>query len=108
MKSFREIAESKIREAIQNGEFDNLPNQGKPLDLEEYFSTPPHLRMSFHILKNAGVLPQEVQLLREIDELKQKRRASTDPKLRRDLARQIDEKTTELNLILERYRKSRG
>lgn len=29
------IVEDKIKEAIKNGEFDNLPGKGKPLNLKE-------------------------------------------------------------------------
>jgi Domain of unknown function (DUF1992) len=38
--AFERVAEQKIREAIQAGEFDNLPNAGARLDLEEYFAMP--------------------------------------------------------------------
>jgi hypothetical protein len=37
------IAENKIREALQQGEFDNLPGAGKPVDLDDYFKQPEHL-----------------------------------------------------------------
>ena len=42
--SFEKIAEEKIEEAIAAGEFDNLPGQGKPLDLDAYFATPEQMR----------------------------------------------------------------
>lgn len=63
---FSRVAESRIREAIENGEFENLPGSGKPLNLEEYFSTPEDLRMAFSILKNANCAPAEVELLKEV------------------------------------------
>ena len=66
MSYFQRIAEQKIQEAIKNGEFDDLEFAGKPLDHSDYFSAPPELRMSFHILKNAGVVPEEVELLNSI------------------------------------------
>ena len=66
MSYFQRIAEQKIQEAIRNGEFDNLEGSGKPLDHSDYFSAPPELRMSFHLLKNAGVVPEEVELLNSI------------------------------------------
>jgi hypothetical protein len=62
---FEKLAERKIREAMDAGEFDNLPNAGSPFDLESYFSMPPHLRMAFSILKSANCLPPEVELLNE-------------------------------------------
>ncbi len=60
------IAEAKIKEAFERGEFDNLPGQGQPLDLEDYSRIPEDLRMAYTVLKNANVLPPEVQLKNEI------------------------------------------
>lgn len=36
MNVLRKIAEKKIREAMERGEFDNLSGSGRPLDLEEF------------------------------------------------------------------------
>jgi hypothetical protein len=64
---FRIVAERRIQEAIDEGKFDNLPGKGKPLDLEEDMSTPAHLRVANRILKNAGVVPDWMQIDAEID-----------------------------------------
>lgn len=66
MSYFQRLAEQRIREAIHNGEFDNLEGFGKPLDHSDYFNAPPELRAGFHLLRNAGVVPEEVQLLNSI------------------------------------------
>jgi len=55
------IAERKIAEAIAQGEFDDLPGAGKPLDLEEDPLVPEDQRMANRILKNAGFVPREVE-----------------------------------------------
>jgi hypothetical protein len=60
------IAEEKIREAMEKGEFDNLEGKGKPLNLEDDSHLPQDIRLSYKILKNAGCLPPEVELRREI------------------------------------------
>lgn len=60
------IAEEKIREAIEKGEFDNLPGKGKPLNLEDDSHLPQDIRLSYKILKNAGCLPPELELRKEI------------------------------------------
>jgi hypothetical protein len=60
------IAEERIREAIERGEFDDLPGKGKPLDLEDDSHLPPDLRMAYKILKNADCLPAELELRKEI------------------------------------------
>src|SRR5207237_7211902 len=66
------IAETRIEQALQQGEFENLPGKGQPLDLNEYFNTPVTDRLAFSILKNATMIPSEVELLREIELLQAK------------------------------------
>ncbi len=63
---FQRLAEQRIQEAIQKGEFDDLPGKGKPLQLEDLSHVPEELRLAYKVLKNAGFLPPEVELLREI------------------------------------------
>jgi hypothetical protein len=60
------LAEEKIRDAIQRGEFDNLPGRGKPLNLEDDRHIPDDLRLAYKVLKNAGCLPPELELKKEI------------------------------------------
>lgn len=65
-EAFDKIAEKKIREAIDNGEFDNLPGKGKPLELEDDRHLPQDIRLAHKILKNADCLPPELELRKEI------------------------------------------
>jgi hypothetical protein len=60
------LAEERIRDAIQRGEFDNLPGSGKPLNLEDDRHIPDDLRLAYKILKNADCLPPELELKKEI------------------------------------------
>ncbi|HEX9385323.1 MAG TPA: DUF1992 domain-containing protein, partial [Anaerolineales bacterium] len=64
--TFDKIVEAIIKEAMERGEFDNLPGKGKPIDLTEYFETPEEVRMANSVLKNAGMTSREVDLLKEI------------------------------------------
>jgi DnaJ family protein C protein 28 len=64
---FTRIAERKIQEAIEEGKFDDLPGKGKPLNLDDDPFTPPHLRLANRILKNAGVLPDWMQVEQEME-----------------------------------------
>lgn len=63
---FDKIAEERIREAIERGEFDDLPGKGKPLDLDDDSHLPQDIRLSYKILKNANCLPPELELRKEI------------------------------------------
>jgi len=51
-----QIAEHRISEAMKLGMFDNLPCQGKPLDLDGEMNIPQELRMAYTLLKNGGYL----------------------------------------------------
>lgn len=63
---FDKIAEERIRQAMERGEFDDLPGKGTRLDLEDDSHLPADLRMSYKILKNAECLPPELELRKEI------------------------------------------
>lgn len=60
------LAEEQIAAAINRGEFDDLPGKGKPLVLEDDVAVPDELRVAYRILKNAGCLPPEQELRKEI------------------------------------------
>lgn len=68
------VAENKIREAIENGEFDNLPGQGKPIDLLKDQHLPAEFRMAQKILQNAGYADQEDGYYKVLSELKDENR----------------------------------
>src|ERR1044071_594322 len=67
-RMFDKLVEQKIREAQEAGEVDNLEGAGRPVNLEAYFSTPEELRAGYALLKNAGVLPQEAVVVKELNE----------------------------------------
>jgi len=66
---FRKLAEERIREAMENGDFEDISCKGKPLDLKEDPFVPEELRVVYKILKNAGFLPKELELRKEIAQL---------------------------------------
>lgn len=66
MSILQKIAEERIQEALQRGEFDNLPGAGNPLYIEDLSMVPAELRMAYKVLKNGGCLPPELELHKEI------------------------------------------
>ena len=104
---FDRIVEAIIKDAMERGEFDDLPGKGKPIDLTEYFDTPEEVRLANSMLKNAGMTPREVDLLKEIAELKQVLAALVDEKKKREIAKQIQQKQVEFSLMLERQKRQR-
>jgi len=69
MEFFSKLAENRILQAMEAGEFDNLTGKGQPLNLEEDSHIPPELRMAYKILKNADCLPPELELRKEVVQL---------------------------------------
>ncbi len=93
------IVENRIRQAQKEGQFDNLPGKGKPLKLDDDSMVAPHLRASYRILKNAGLLPPEMQLRKEVNELRELLNEVQCEKDARLLVREINEKILASNLL---------
>ncbi|MGE5854473.1 MAG: DUF1992 domain-containing protein, partial [Deltaproteobacteria bacterium] len=96
------IAEQRILEAQRDGAFDNLPGKGKPLDLEDLSWVPEDLRIGYHVLKNAHVLPPEVELLKDIHSLEDLLKHVEDETERRSLAKSIQWKMIRLDMLKRR------
>lgn len=71
MNPLDRIAESRIQEAIERGELRDLPGEGKPLQLDDDSAVPEALRAAYRILKNAGYLPPELQLRKDVRDAEQ-------------------------------------
>lgn len=97
------IAERKIAEAMARGELDNLAGAGRPLAMDEDLSgVPAEMRMAYKILKNAGFVPPEVQLRKEIVSLREMLGQLEDDEQRRSLRRQLDYRLLKLNMTRKR------
>jgi hypothetical protein len=97
------IAEEKIREAIERGDLNDLPGAGKPVpDEEDLALVPADLRMAYRVLKNAGYVPEEVRLRREIED------ASRLLELCDDSSTQYREGLNRLHLLVQRLGEMRG
>ncbi len=66
MHIFDLLAEQRIADAVARGELDDLPGAGRPLDLDDDPMVPEDLRLAYRILKNAGLVPPELELRRQI------------------------------------------
>jgi DnaJ family protein C protein 28 len=67
MNRLESLTEKKLREAIENGEFDNLPGKGEPVDLQENPFEDPDLRVVHRLLRNAGFAPAWIEERKDID-----------------------------------------
>ena len=59
--------DEEIRRAMQEGEFDNLPGKGKPLDLDDNPYVDPAWQMALHVLKSNDFTLPWIESLREIE-----------------------------------------
>src|SRR5262245_26732382 len=105
--AFERVAEQRIREAIEAGAFDNLPNAGARLDLEDYFAMPEDVRMAYSVLKSANCLPEEIELLTEVARLEAAHATATAGAKPR-LSIELQDARLRLALALERQRSARA
>ncbi len=96
------MAEQRILEAQRAGAFDNLPGKGKPLKLEDMSWVPEDLRIGYHVLKNAHVLPPEVELLKDVHTLQDLLKHVEDEGERLALAKSIQWKMIRLDMLKRR------
>ncbi|HEY3027560.1 MAG TPA: DUF1992 domain-containing protein [Pyrinomonadaceae bacterium] len=100
--SLEKFIDERIKKAIAEGGFIDLPGSGRPIDLRAYFETPEDLRMCFSILKQGNFVPEEVELLKEIEGLRNERAACPEEGRRAELNKAINEKVLLFRTLMER------
>lgn len=103
--SWEKLAHNRIEEAIAAGEFEDLPGRGHPLNLDAYFALSPTERAGVELLKNAGVLPPEMELLKQIAALEAAMEGCQDVKNHERLAGELQEKRVVFALAMERRKR---
>ena len=105
--SIEKFVEDQIKKAMAAGEFDDLPGKGQRIDLDAYFQTPEDLRICYSILKQGSFVPEEVQMLKDIEALREELAACTDEARKSQLSKTISEKVLSFNLLMERVKRHR-
>lgn len=67
MKPWESLIDQKIREAMEQGEFENLAGKGAPIDLSENPFEDPDWRTAHRLLRNAGFAPAWIEDRKDID-----------------------------------------
>jgi hypothetical protein len=98
MDIIEKIAEKKIKEALEKGELDNLPGAGKPLSFDDESFVPEEQRLAYRVLKNAGCIPPELELRKEITGLRQLINTIDDDRERLKKIRELNYKLMKLNM----------
>ena len=99
LPGYEKIVEQRIKEAMEKGEFDNLPGKGKPLPLEDDSQVPEDLRLAYKLLKNADCLPPELLEKKEILQMEDMLTTIPDEKERYKLIKKINFKIMKLNVM---------
>ena len=96
------IAELKIREAIEKGELNNLPGAGKPIIIDSMLFVPEEERLAYIIMKNSGLVPNEVMLLKEMESLQKSLYECPDVENKDVLKKRLRETGIRYSIIMEK------
>ena len=102
MSILHTLAERRILEAIKEGVLDDLSLHGQPIRREDFSGVPEDLRMGYKILKNAGYLPEELQVKKEILTLKDMLSACTSPEEKEDFKRKLSLRRLQFDILMEK------
>lgn len=84
MRSFRNLIERQIQKAQAEGQLDNLPGAGQPLpDRSGEAQGDAALNAAHRIMAQAGVLPEEFRIKKELDAARAAYADLTDPEDRK-------------------------
>ena len=102
-----ELIAEHLSEALRSGELQSAESFGKPLqDAEGWEQTPLEFRLPFKILKNAGVIPPEIELFHKRAALRRELEACTSEPERTALRQRLSEVEQVIALRLESMRAS--
>ena len=91
-----------ITAAVRNGDLDDVPYKGEPIPIDDDRHIHPELRMTYRILKNAGIAPPQVEEMKRIRAMEDELATVTDPARRDALAKQIGLERSVLQMRLEK------
>ena len=105
MRSIDEEIARHLQEAAASGELSKAQGYGKPMIEDRgWDDTPQTLRMPFKILKDAGVVPPEIELFHQRAALAKALQDCTDPEQCKSLLRQKSDLEQKIALRLEALR----
>ena len=95
-----------VKQAEKSGELRRGRYWGKPIRFDDGFAeTPAELRMTHKILKNAGFVPAEVEMMQELERLRRCLDETEADADRQALRREIAELRQRLSVRLEKYQR---
>ncbi|MFL6557958.1 MAG: DnaJ family domain-containing protein [Bacillus sp. (in: firmicutes)] len=107
MDLFARIAEDKIKEAIKNKEFENLPGMGKPQDFKDDLpGMNAEMKMGYRILKNAGFISDNVDIRKEMLTIEDLISVATDDAEIARLQEKLTRKKLQFEKVMEQRRRN--
>jgi hypothetical protein len=102
MSKFRTLTERQIQKALAEGQFEGLEGAGKPLPHRpgDAFVSPGDLA-GFRIMAQAGVLPEEITLKKQIAAKRGELATLTDPEARKAVMAILADLETRYNIARE-------
>ena len=98
---FENLIDARIRAAQQDGAFDDLAGQGKPLPPAD---DPEHVLMN-RLMRENGAVPEFVSLSRELERLRSDLVDVTDRTKRADILKDMSLMDAKIDLARRAYRK---
>ena len=108
MAGVDEVIRQWVQKVEKTGEMRNVPGFGEPFDFKDGFlETPSELRMAYKILKNAGYVPAEVEMVQRLATLREQLDATRGEAEQRELRIKIAELQQKVAMMLEAMRGKR-
>lgn len=101
MKGFDRLVEARIQQAASSGALDHLPGSGKPMNLDDLAGLSHDERVEALLLRAAGGLPEEVELLRDLAALREALAKSEGAAERARITALIEQKALRLSVLFE-------
>ncbi len=102
------LIEKKLEAAEAAGTFRNLPGSGKPLPPDDTTRVPNELRAGYRILRDAGYVPEELELRKEALTLGDLLAACEDAEQRVALRSRRNAVLLRYEMLIERQARSSG
>ena len=98
----RDRVAKQINEAVERGDFDNLPLEGKKLNLEGNPLAPPEWQLAFKVLKDNQVVPEFVERRKKIEDIRNEMKETEGEHALRRLAERLAAEVEALNRCVVR------
>lgn len=108
MDVLERLAERRILQAQAEGAFDNLPGAGKPLPPDPFAGLPDEIRLAARVLAMCGCAPQEVGILRDLNQARQRLHEPGTKEEKDRRFREYCEAELRYNVAMDRHRRMFG